>query len=464
MNVKVVDTTLRDGQQSLLATRMTTEEIMEVAPILDEVGFYSMEVWGGATFDAPLRYLGENPWDRLDAIRKALKNTKIQMLLRGQNLVGYRHYADDVVELFVKTVKKHGMDIVRIFDALNDVRNMKKSIEVAKGEGMHVQIALSYTVSPVHTVDYYVSLAKDVRKLGADSIAIKDMAGILLPKRGIQLAEAIKDATGLPVELHTHSTGGVGPTLIYEAIVSHSVDIVDTGISPLAMGTAQPSIQTLYYMLKDAGVDLDINIDVVHEASKIIKNIVQRHNPPAKVYMMDPMVLKHQVPGGMLSNLIAQLKAMNAEDRLEEVLEEVPRVRKDLGYPPLVTPMSQIVGTQAVLNVIKGERYAMVTKELKNYIKGLYGKPPAPIDSELVEKVLGDEKQIDVRPADLLEPELPKARRLGAPYIESDEDLLIVALFPEQGLEYLKKRAMKKYGVDEELVVYDDDVAVYPVP
>lgn len=462
--IKIVDTTLRDGQQSLLATRMTTDEIKRVIDMFDEVGYYSMEVWGGATYDAPLRYLGEDPWERLDSIRKALKNTRIQMLLRGQNLVGYRHYADDVVELFIRTVKKHGLDIIRIFDALNDIRNMEKSIEISKDEGLHVQIALSYTVSPVHTIDYYVDLALSVKKLGVDSIAIKDMAGILLPSTGIKLAKAIKSATSLPVELHTHSTAGVGPTLLYEAVSSESVDIVDTGISPLAMGTAQPSIQTLYYVLKDRGITLDVDIERIHEISEIIKDIVDKHKPPAKVYMMDPMVLKHQVPGGMLSNLISQLKAMNAEHRLEEVLEEIPLVRKDLGYPPLVTPMSQIVGTQAVINVISGERYANVTKELRNYIKGLYGRPPAPIDPELMEKVLGDEKPIDVRPADLLEPELPKARKLGAPYIESDEDLLLVALFPEQGLEFLRKRAMKKYGVDETLVYTDGDVVVYPIP
>ncbi len=460
---KVVDTTLRDGQQSLLATRMTTDEILRVAPVLDEVGFYAMEVWGGATFDAPLRYLEENPWERLDAIRKALKNTRIQMLLRGQNLVGYRHYADDVVELFIKTVKKHGMDIIRIFDALNDVRNMKKAIEISLEENMHVQVALSYTISPVHTIEYYVSLAKKVEKMGVHSIAIKDMAGIMLPSSGIKLIEAIKDAVRIPVELHTHSTAGVGPTLLYEVASRGIVDIVDTGVSPLAMGTAQPAIQTLYYTLKDRGIDLNIDIDKIHEAAKIIKGIVDDHKPPAKVYMMDPAVLKHQVPGGMLSNLLAQLRAMNAEDKLDEVLEEIPRVRKDLGYPPLVTPMSQIVGTQAVLNVLKGRRYAMLTKELENYIRGLYGLPPAPIHPHLVEMVLGDEKPIDVRPADLLEPELPRVKRMAAPYIESDEDVLVVALFPEQGLEFLKKRAMKKYGVDESLLMEDNGVLIYPV-
>jgi len=461
--VKFVDTTLRDGQQSLLATRMTTDEILEVAPLINKAGFYAAEVWGGATFDAPLRYLGENPWERLDAIRDAMPDIRLQMLLRGQNLVGYRHYADDVVELFIKLVKKHGMDIVRIFDALNDVRNMKKSIEVALEEGLHVQIALSYTISPVHTVEYYIDLAKEVKKLGVHSIAIKDMAGILLPERGKELAHAIKNATGLPVELHTHSTAGVGPTLLYEAVLHSAVDIVDTGISPLAMGTAQPSIQTLYYMLKDAGVEIELNMDAISQASEKIKVIVDRHSPPAKVYMMDPMVLKHQVPGGMLSNLIAQLKSLGAEDRLEEVLEEVPRVRKDLGYPPLVTPMSQIVGTQAVLNVIKGKRYEMITKELENYVKGLYGRPPAPIDPELMKRVLGEEKPIDVRPADLLEPELPKARKMGAMYIESEEDLVMVALFPEQALEYLRKRAEKKYGIDEELILEEDGVVIYPV-
>ena len=447
MSVKIVDTCLRDGHQSLLATRLTTEDILPVASLLDKAGYYALEVWGGATFDACLRFLNEDPWERLRAIRKACPNTKLQMLFRGQNILGYRHYSDELVEKFVQKSLENGIDIIRVFDALNDLRNLKSAVDATnkykKQYGGHCQIALSYTTSPVHTIDYYVSLAKDVEKMGADSICIKDMAGVLLPSDAYELISKMKEAVKIPLELHTHCTGGVAEMTVMRAIEA-GIDIVDTALSPLSGGTSQPCTEALEYVLQGTKYDPKLNLDYLKKACDKLTVVKDRFlangglNP--KALTTNPNILKYQVPGGMLSNLMSQLKGQGAMDKYEEVLNEIPRVRKDLGYPPLVTPLSQMVGTQAVMNVISGESYKMSPAEVKAYLKGEYGKAPASIDENIRKKIIGDALIITHRPADDIAPEFDAMKAKYANIVKSDEDVLSCALFENVAVKFLENR------------------------
>lgn len=449
MGVKIVDTALRDGSQSLLATRLTTEEILSVAPLLDKAGYYALEVWGGATFDSCLRFLDEDPWERLRAIRKACPNTKLQMLFRGQNILGYHHYADDVVEKFVQKSIENGIDIIRVFDALNDVRNLKSAVDACKKYNGHCQIALSYTTSPVHTVSYYVELAKEVEKMGADSLCIKDMAGVLLPEDAYTLIKQLKKDTNLPIELHSHCTGGVCQ-LTYRRAIEAGVDIIDTALSPLSGGTSQPCTEAFNYVLKGTKYDPELDQEKLDEAAAILSPIRDKYLKNGilkpKALCCNPSILKYQVPGGMLSNLMNQLEKQGAMDKYDQVLKEVPNVRKDLGYPPLVTPLSQMVGTQAVMNVITGERYKMVPKEIKDYLHGLYGKAPAPVNEEVKKKIIGDDEVITYRPADKLEPEFEKLKKQYKKIAKTDEDVLSIALFDQVAISFLKR----KYGLDAE--------------
>ena len=402
--VKIVETSVRDGHQSLFATRMTTEEVVKLCKIYDNVGYHAIEVWGGATFDACLRFLNEDPWERLRAVRKACPNTKLQMLFRGQNILGYRHYSDDVVDMFCKKSIENGIDIIRVFDALNDLRNLKTAVESTKKYGGECQIALSYTTSPIHTIDYYVNLAKEIEALGADSICIKDMAGVLLPDDATALVSALKKNSKLPIELHSHCTAGICE-MTYMAAIKAGIDIVDTSLSPLSNGTAQPSTQALNYALKGSEYDPKLNVEEIHKAEPIVTEIVNKYlkngllNP--KSFQINPNILTYQVPGGMLSNMIKQLTDQGAMDKYEEVLKEIPRVRKEMGYPPLVTPLSQMVGTQSVLNILGGERYKLCAKEIKDYLHGKYGKSPAPVDEDIKKKIIGDDKVITCRPAEI---------------------------------------------------------------
>ena len=443
MGVKFVETALRDGHQSLFATRMTTDEVLLALKELDQVGYHAIEIWGGATFDACLRFLNEDPWERLRKVKKVCKHTKLQMLFRGQNILGYRHYADDVVEKFVKLSIKNGIDIIRVFDALNDIRNLECAVKATKKYGGECQIALSYTTSPVHTVEYYVDLAKQVEALGADSICIKDMAGVLLPETAYQLIKAIKDNTKLPVELHSHCTGGM-IEMTYLRAIQAGVDIIDTALSPLSGGTSQPCTESLNYALEGTEYDPKLNKEMLEKAAKKLAPVRQKYlnngllNP--KVLCCNPNILKYQVPGGMLSNLISQLTQQGALDKLDDVLAEVPNVRKDLGYPPLVTPLSQMVGTQAVLNVLNKERYKMVPKEINDYLHGKYGKAPAPVNEEIRHKIIGDDKVITYRPADDLKPEFNELKAKYKGIAKSDEDVLSIALFQDIAIKFLEKR------------------------
>ena len=447
MGVKIVDTCLRDGHQSLIATRLTTEDILPVAELLDKAGFYALEVWGGATFDACLRFLNEDPWERLRAIRKACPNTKLQMLFRGQNILGYRHYSDELVEKFVQKSLENGIDIIRVFDALNDLRNLKSAVDATnkykKEYGGHCQIALSYTTSPVHTIDYYVNLAQQVEKMGADSICIKDMAGVLLPDAAYELVSRIKASVQIPLELHTHCTGGVAEMTVMRAIEA-GIDIVDTALSPFSGGTSQPCTEALEYVLQGSKYDPKLNLDYLKQACDKLTVIKDRFlasgglNP--KALTTNPNILKYQVPGGMLSNLMSQLKGQGAMDKYEEVLNEIPRVRKDLGYPPLVTPLSQMVGTQAVMNVISGERYKMSPGEVKAYLRGEYGQAPAPIDEDIRKKIIGDASVLTHRPADDIAPEFDAMKAKYALIVESDEDVLSCALFENVAVKFLESR------------------------
>ena len=443
MGVKVVETALRDGHQSLFATRMTTDEVLLALKELDKAGYYALEVWGGATFDACLRFLNEDPWERLRKIKKVCKNTKLQMLFRGQNILGYRHYSDDVVEKFVQKSIQNGIDIIRIFDALNDLRNLKCAVDATKKYGGECQIALSYTTSPVHTVEYYVELAKEVEKMGADSICIKDMAGVLLPEDAYNLISQMKANTKLPIELHSHCTGGL-MEMTYLRAIQAGVDIIDTALSPLSGGTSQPCTESINYALRGTEYDPKLNADLLDKAASKLATVKAKYlengmlNP--KVLSCNPNILKYQVPGGMLSNLISQLKQQNALDKLDEVLKEVPEVRKDMGYPPLVTPLSQMVGTQAVLNVISGERYKMVPKEINEYLHGNYGKSPAPVNEEIRHKIIGDDKVITHRPADDLKPEFKALKKKYADIAQSDEDVLSIALFGDVAIKYITQR------------------------
>ncbi len=439
--IEFTDVTLRDGHQSLLATRVRTEDLVPAAEKLDKAGFWSLEVWGGATFDVCLRYLKEDPWERLRKIREVTKNTKLEMLLRGQNVVGYRNYADDVVEAFVRKAADNGIDVFRIFDALNDVRNMEVAISVAKEEGKIVKGVLSYTISPVHTVDYFVNVARQLRDLGVDIISIKDQAGILSPKVAYELVKRLKEEIKLPVHLHAQTTAAMAEMTCLKAVEA-GVDIIDTDVSTMSWLTAHPANETMVYVLKEFGYDIKIDVDIVHEVAEYFKEVRKKYKKyDTADKWPDSEVLIHQIPGGMMSNFINQLKENDALDKLDEVKKEVARVREDLGYPPLVTPTSQIVGTQALLNVLQGERYKIVTKETKDYVKGLYGRPPAPIKPDIIKKIIGDEQPIQVRPADLLEPELEKcekeAREAGA---RNEEDVLSYCLFPQVAKEFFEWR------------------------
>ena len=451
--VKIVETSVRDGHQSLFATRMTTEEVVKLCKIYDDAGFHAIEVWGGATFDACMRFLNEDPWERLRAVRAVCKKTKLQMLFRGQNILGYRHYSDDVVDMFCKKSIENGIDIIRVFDALNDIRNLEMAVKATKKYGGECQIALSYTTSPVHTIDYYVSLAKEIEQLGADSICIKDKAGVLTPEDATKLVKALKKEIKLPLELHSHSTAGVCE-MTYMAAIKAGVDIVDTSMSPLSNGTAQPSTQALNIALKGTKYDPKLNLDAIHEAEPIVTEIVDKYlkngllNP--KSFEVNPNILKYQVPGGMLSNLIKQLTDQDAMDKYEEVLKEIPVVRKDLGYPPLVTPMSQMVGTQSVLNILNGERYKIVAKEVKDYLHGRYGKSPAPVNEAVRKKIIGDDEVITCRPADLLEPEFEKLKAQYADIARSDEDVLSLALFEQVATKFLTEKYNPKPEVEVE--------------
>ena len=445
MGVKIVDTVLRDGHQSLFATRMNTEEVLSAIEDLDNAGYYALEVWGGATFDACIRFLNEDPWERLRKIREKCKHTKLQMLFRGQNILGYRHYADDVVDMFVKKSLENGIDIIRIFDALNDIRNLKCAVDSTKKYGGHCQIALSYTTSPVHTVDYYVELAKEIEKMGADSLCIKDMAGVLLPDAAYELISRLKANTKLPIELHSHCTAGVCE-MTYAKAIEAGVDIIDTALSPLSGGTSQPATEAFQYTYAGTKYDPKLNVDLLKKAAEKMTKVKDKYlvngllNP--KALTRNPGILKYQVPGGMLSNLMNQLKGQGAMDRYEEVLNEVPRVREDLGYPPLVTPLSQMVGTQAVMNVLAGERYKMCPKEIVDYVTGHYGKSPAPINEEVKAKILKgkDVETITYRPADAIKPEFESLKEKYKDLVRSDEDVLTCALFEAIAVKFLENK------------------------
>ena len=451
--VKITETVLRDSHQSLIATRMTTEEMLPILEQMDKVGYHSLEAWGGATFDACMRFLNEDPWERLRAIRDKVKNTKLQMLFRGQNILGYRHYSDDVVEYFVQKSLANGIDIIRIFDALNDPRNLKTAINATRKEGGHVQAAFSYTTGPVYTMEYYSKYAKQLEEMGADSICIKDMAGLLKPYDAYELVKTIKESVKVPVQLHTHYTAGLASMTLMKAVEA-GVDVIDTAISPMALGTSQPPTEALVAAL--AGTPYDTGIELT-DLDKITKHFTPLREQYLASGLLNPKALKvdvnalvYQVPGGMLSNLMSQLAQAGKSDKLTEVLEEVPRVRADVGYPPLVTPSSQIVGTQAVFNVIMGERYKTVTKEFKGIVRGEYGKTPVAIDPAFVKKIIGNEKPIDYRPADALKPELEQLRSEIPQYLEQDEDVLSYALFPEVSKKFFEYRKAKKYGIDAE--------------
>jgi len=449
--LKITETVLRDAHQSLIATRMSLSEMLPMMEAIDQVGYYSAEVWGGATFDACIRFLDEDPWERLRTIRKHMPNTKLQMLFRGQNMLGYRHYADDVVEYFIQKTISNGIDILRIFDALNDIRNLETAIRASKKEGGHVQAALSYTLSPVHNVEYFINYAKQLEDTGADSICIKDMAGLVKPYTAYELVKALKETVKIPIDLHTHYTSGMASMACLKAAEA-GVDIIDTAISPLALGTSHPATETMVAAFADTpydtGLDL-LKLNAVREYAVTLRDKYLASGLLNPTLMgVDANTLLYQVPGGMLSNLVSQLKDAGKSDQLITVLEEIPRVRKDSGYPPLVTPTSQIVGTQAVLNVIMGERYKMVAKEFKGLVRGEYGKTPAPIDPEFRKFIIGDTEPIDCRPADLIEPELDKLKaELPEKFNEQEEDVLTLAQFPQVAPKFFEKRAQKKYGV-----------------
>ena len=462
--VKITETILRDAHQSLIATRMTTEQMLPVLEKMDQVGYHAVECWGGATFDASLRFLKEDPWERLRIIRKGFKNTKLQMLFRGQNILGYRHYADDVVEYFVQKSIANGIDIIRIFDALNDIRNLECAVKATNKENGHAQIAISYTLGDAYTTEYYVNLAKKIEELGASSICIKDMAGLLVPYEATKLVTALKKAVKIPIDLHTHYTSGVA-AMTYMKAVEAGCDIIDTAISPFAMGTSQPAtevkVETFRGTPYDTGYDQKLLSEIADYFRPIRDEALEKKLLNPKVMGVDIKTLLYQVPGGMLSNLVSQLKEQKAEDKYYEVLEEVPRVRKDFGEPPLVTPSSQIVGTQAVLNVLAGERYKMVTKESKALLSGEYGQTAKPFNPEVQKKVIGDKKPITCRPADLLEPELKKIEKEIADWKEQDEDVLSYALFPQVAMDFFKYRQAQKTGID--VTAADKENQAYPV-
>ncbi len=441
MKVKITDTTLRDAHQSLIATRMRTADILPIAQEMDRVGFFSLEAWGGATFDSCIRFLNEDPWQRLRTFKAHIPNTALQMLLRGQNLVGYRHYADDVVEAFVRLAEKNGVGVFRIFDALNDIRNMTAAISAVKKRNAHVQGTICYTVSPVHTLEGFVQMGRELAELECDSICIKDMAGLITPQAAFELIRGLKKTVGVPISLHSHCTSGVAP-FSYQAAVEGGVDIVDTAMGPFSGGTSQPPTESVVAALKGTERDTELDLELI---AKISAHFIQLRDKYKG--LLDPIaerpdigVFLHQVPGGMLSNLLAQLKEQKQVGKYNDVLKEIPRVREDLGFPPLVTPTSQIVGMQAVLNVLLGKRYLRVPKEVKEYCLGFYGKTPAPINPEILKKVIGNETPIENRPADLIEPQLDalkkEAESLGI--LKKEEDLITYALYPNAAPKFLR--------------------------
>lgn len=462
--VKITETALRDGHQSLMATRMKTEEMLPILEKLDSAGYYSLEMWGGATFDSCLRFLDEDPWERLRFIKSKIKNTKLQMLLRGQNILGYKNYADDVVDEFVKLSIKNGIDIIRIFDALNDLRNLETAIKATKKYGGHAQGTVVYTISPVHNTESYVKLAKSVQAMGADSLCIKDMSGILTPYYGYELIKELKKNINIPIQLHTHCTSGM-TDMTYLKAIEAGVDIVDTAISPFGLGTSQPPTEPIVATLKDTKYDTGLDMDILCEIADYFKPIREKYisngTLNTSVFNVDTKVLSYQIPGGMLSNLMSQLAQANAMSKYDEVLLEVPKVREDLGYPPLVTPSSQFVGTQAVMNVVAGERYKMIPNEIKDYVRGKYGKPSVPISEEIKKKIIGEEDIITCRPADLLSPQLETIKEQMKEFYEQEEDVLSYALFPQVALKFFKYRQALKYKIDSELV--DKTQKTYPV-
>jgi pyruvate carboxylase subunit B len=441
MAILITDTTLRDAHQSLIATRMRTRDMLPIAEKLDQVGFFSLEVWGGATFDACIRYLNEDPWDRLRSLREKVQNTRLQMLLRGQNLVGYRHYADDVLREFIRLAVKNGVDVFRVFDALNDLRNMRLSIEVAKEYKAHVQGTISYTTSPVHSNEKFADMARELEDLGCDSVCIKDMAGLISPAAAIDLVTTVKKKTKIPINLHSHCTSGMAPSSYYAAATA-GVDMLDTAFSAFGWGTSQPPTESVAAFFKDTPYDTGFDLQLLYEIGEYFAELSGKYRMlfTAETTRPSVNVLLHQIPGGMLSNLVSQLREQNAMDKYNEVLAEIPRVRADLGYPPLVTPTSQVVGIQAVLNILAGERYKQVTQEVKNYLLGQYGRPPGEINEVVRKQVIGDEKPIGVRPADLMEPELEtlrtEAQKLGI--LKEEEDLITYALYPQVAEKFLK--------------------------
>jgi pyruvate carboxylase subunit B len=441
MAIQITDTTLRDAHQSLIATRMRTKDMLPIAEQLDKVGFFSLEMWGGATFDTCIRFLNEDPWDRLKSLREKIKHTRLQMLLRGQNLVGYRHYADDVLKEFIRLSVKNGIDVFRVFDALNDIRNMKPAIETAKKYKAHVQGTISYTTSPVHSNEQFADFAHQLENLGCDSICVKDMAGLISPAAATDLIKTIKKKIKIPLNLHSHCSSGMAPSSYYAAALA-GCDMLDTAFSAFGWGTSQPPTESIAAMFKDTPLDTGFDLELLYEIGEYFAKVSANYRMlfTAETTRPSVNVLLHQVPGGMLSNLVSQLREQNAMDKFGKALEEIPKVREDLGYPPLVTPTSQIVGIQAVLNVLSGTRYKQVTQEVKNYLLGQYGKAPGQVNEEIRKQVIGEEKPITVRPADLLKPELPKlqeeAHKLGI--IHREEDLVTYALYPQVAVKFLR--------------------------
>lgn len=459
--IAFMETVLRDGQQSQIATRMPTATMLPILKTMDEAGYASLEMWGGATFDACIRFLNEDPWERLRLIRQEVKQTKLQMLLRGQNLLGYKNYPDDVVRKFVEKSIQNGIDIIRVFDALNDTRNLKTAIITAKEAGGHCQTAISYTTSEIHTIDYFVKLAKEMAASGADLLCIKDMAGVLTPQTGFELVSRIKDACDLPLEIHTHATSGIAE-MTYLKVAEAGADIIDTAISSFAGGTSQPATESMAIALNEMGFDTGLNMEKLSQIAEYFNPVRDQFrkeellNP--KVKDLEPKTLIYQVPGGMLSNLLSQLQEQGLADKYEAVLQEVPKVRADLGFPPLVTPLSQMVGTQALMNVISGERYKIVPNEIKDYVRGLYGRSPVPITEAIKEKIIGDEPVITQRPADLIPPQFPELQAEIKEYAHSDEDVLMYALFPQQARDFLGRREDPFYDVPTQYVTVEIDL------
>ncbi len=462
--LKITETVLRDAHQSLIATRMTTEEMLPIVDKMDKVGYHAVECWGGATFDACLRFLKEDPWIRLRKLRDGFKNTRLQMLFRGQNILGYKPYPDDVVEYFVQKSIANGIDIIRIFDCLNDLRNLQTAVDATKKEGGHAQIALSYTIGDAYTLEYWANMAKQIEEMGADSLCIKDMAGLLVPNEATRLVEALKSSSDIPVEMHTHYTSGVG-AMTYLKAVEAGADIIDTAMSPFAMGTSQPATEVMVETFRgtpnDTGLDMKLLGEIADYFRPLREKYLENGLMSTKVLGVNIRTLMYQVPGGMLSNLVSQLAEQGASDKFYDVLEEVPRVRKDFGEPPLVTPSSQIVGTQAVLNVLMGERYKMISNESRALLRGEYGKTVKPMNREVQKMAIGDEEPITCRPADLLEPGLPQFEKEVAPWKQQEEDVLSYALFPQVATEFFKYRAAQQTKVDP--VKADTESGAYPV-